>query len=271
MSKIRRIKILLLILPLLPILAAPPCLAASVSEAETRVIHVFVALCDNKYQWIAKVPKDLGNGQEPSKNLYWGAMYGLKTFFGRQKDWKLVARAKPEAPHILERLVFKSQTRNVYLVADAYDGKHIRDCIQDFMWAASGNLPVYVEAAGSAGKKTWLSAGGQAGLVCYVGHNGLMEFELRNYPQAANQQKRTAAAFACQSKKYFDKYLQRAGASRLALTTGNMAPEAYIVHALANAWAAGKPAAEIREAVAAAYHQYQKCGLNSARRLFTGE
>ena len=42
-------------------------------RAQQRVIHVVVALCDNQYQGIVKVPAGIGNGQKASTNLYWGA------------------------------------------------------------------------------------------------------------------------------------------------------------------------------------------------------
>ncbi len=51
------------------------------------VVHVVTALCDNKYQGIVRVPKQLGNGQDPANNLYWGALYGVRTFFKRSREW----------------------------------------------------------------------------------------------------------------------------------------------------------------------------------------
>ncbi len=54
----------------------------SYSEQQSyRTIHIFVALCDNKNQGIVPVPPILGNGEDPKNNLYWGALYGVKTFF----------------------------------------------------------------------------------------------------------------------------------------------------------------------------------------------
>ena len=38
-----------------------------------KVVHVFVALCDNRHQGIVPVRAELGNGQDPRTNLYWGA------------------------------------------------------------------------------------------------------------------------------------------------------------------------------------------------------
>ncbi len=42
------------------------------NDSSIKVIHVFVALCDNKYQGIVSVPASIGNGQDPKTNLYWG-------------------------------------------------------------------------------------------------------------------------------------------------------------------------------------------------------
>jgi hypothetical protein len=46
-----------------------------------------------------------------------------------------------------------------------------------------------------------------------------------------------------------------------------MAPEAYTLEAALTAWVNGADDAAVREKAAAAYHTYQKCGLNAARRL----
>ena len=47
-----------------------------------KSIHIFVALCDNKYQGIVPVPAKIGNGQEPNANLYWGCGYGIDSWLG---------------------------------------------------------------------------------------------------------------------------------------------------------------------------------------------
>src|ERR1700751_6185185 len=65
---------------LLTLLLSSLLLPASVS-AQVRVVHVYVALADNRHQGIVPVPAKLGNGEDPARNLYWGAAYGLKTFF----------------------------------------------------------------------------------------------------------------------------------------------------------------------------------------------
>jgi hypothetical protein len=53
-----------------------------------KVIHVLVALCDNENQGIVPVPAFLGNGEDTARNLYWGAAYGVKTYFGKSANWQ---------------------------------------------------------------------------------------------------------------------------------------------------------------------------------------
>lgn len=232
-------------------------------QAAPRTIHVLVALCDNLHQGIVPVPAKIGNGQDPANNLYWGAMYGVKTFMSKQKDWKrLDVQANP-APHILERLVFKHATEDVFIIADAYDGAFIKDATQTFLDYAAGNRKLSL----SVGEKT-IDAGGGAQLIVYIGHNGLMDFSLASWPTQADKNKRETAVFACMSKQYFSDPVKAGGAQPLLWTTNFMAPEAYTLHALVGAWVRKDTPETMREQVAQAYHRYQKSGITGARRLF---
>ena len=108
------------------------------SQTAKRTIHVFVALCDNEHQGIVPVPQHLGNGNDPENNLYWGAMYGVKTYFKKSKDWKLVQSINNPKDEILERLIFRQINYNVYIVADAYRGKEIKKAVIEFFDASAG-------------------------------------------------------------------------------------------------------------------------------------
>src|SRR5947207_15427790 len=99
---------------------------------DVDVIHVFVALCDNEHQGIVPVAPSLGDGDDPARNLYWGAAFGVKTFFAKSRDWQLVATISNPRAAILERLVFKHSRKDAYLVADAYRGREIKQAITDF-------------------------------------------------------------------------------------------------------------------------------------------
>ena len=71
-----------------------------------KTIHVLVALCDNVHQGIVPVPARIGNGDDPQNNLYWGARFGVKTFFSKSPDWVFVTSIADPKPWILERCVF---------------------------------------------------------------------------------------------------------------------------------------------------------------------
>ena len=227
----------------------------------TKTIHVFVALCDNQYQGIVPVPKAIGNGQDHNRNLYWGAGYGVRTYFKKSGEWKLIdTRGKNGI--ILERLVFKHISANYYLIADAYDGQYIEQCTKDFMRASGGNQKDTLTVNGKV-----LGIGGNAALLAYIGHDGLMNFELYETLVNTDNKKRDVIILACYSKRFFGPYLKDANVNPLVWTTHFMAPEAYTLHDALSGYVIGETSASIRERAAAAYSKYQKCSLKAARGL----
>lgn len=233
------------------------------------VIHVLVALCDNVNQGIVPVSPSLGNGDDSARNLYWGAAYGVKTFFTKSRDWQPVsAPGGPNNPMIIiERIVFKRRDREVFLVADAYRGSEIRRATQDFLEAAAGKSGETLNVS-YAGKSTTLHLSGSAGLIAYVGHDGLMDFRLTSVPKKRDQEQRDTIILACASKSYFAEALRATGAKPLLWTTNLMAPEAYVLSAAIEGWLRKETDEQIRLRAASAYNQYQNCGLQSAQKLF---
>ena len=69
-------------------------LEQKIEDKKPLIIHAFVPLCDNENQGIVPVSKSLGNGLNLRTNLYWGALYGVKTHFKKQKDWTLLFSKK---------------------------------------------------------------------------------------------------------------------------------------------------------------------------------
>jgi hypothetical protein len=238
---------------------------ALMAQSRPRTIHVFVALADNKNQGIVPVAAILGNGDDPKRNLYWGSAYGYKTFFIRSADWQLIACQQKPKSSILERCIFKYRQQNVYLVADAYQGKQIKQAIVDFLDAAAGGETEKIPV--KAGEQTLvLKIRGGADLVAYAGHDGLMDFQLTALPQGKSGQ-RQAIILACISKSYFSAPLRASGATPLVWTTGLMAPEAYTLKSAIDGWILHESNDQIRERAAAAYDKYQKCGIKGARKL----
>ena len=121
-----------------------------------------------------------------------------------------------------ERLVYKSTIGDYYLVADAYDGRAMKECLQDFLKALSGNH-----------KKTIIAGNPQVGifdharLLALVGHNGLMDLTLPETFIQADSLKREGIVLACYSKSYFSSRFKDAGAYPLLWTSNLFGPEAY--------------------------------------------
>lgn len=236
--------------------------STSENQAQTpRVIRAYVALCDNVNQGIVPVPVSLGNGQNPKSNLYWGALYGVKTHFKKNSHWTLIETISNPKAKVLERCIFKHRDQDVYLVADAYDGVHIRATTEDFLGAAAGIQDTIIIDN---------QVITDASLAVYVGHNGLMDFSMTTYPQATDSTCREVIMLGCITRDYFTPAIRQAGAFPLVWTTGLMAPEAYTLEAALHQWVRGADRAAIREAAAAAYHKYQKCGMRGARGLLVG-
>ena len=226
-----------------------------------KTIHIFVALCDNKYQGIVPVPPKIGNGQDPNNNLYWGCGFGIRTFFKNSKEWKLVKTQTLDSIK-LERLIFKHTTKNYYLVAEAYNGQYIEQCTKDFLNASCGKSKDVIQL-----DNTTIGIAGNSHLLAYIGHDGLMDFQLSETFQNTDNRKRDVIILACYSKNYFAPHLNQANVNPLVWTTGLMAPEAYTVHDAISGYVNNETNESIRTRAALAYSKYQKCSEKAARNL----
>lgn len=226
-----------------------------------NTIHIFVALCDNKYQGIVPVPAKIGNGQDPGNNLYWGCGYGIRTYFKKSREWNLL-KTQALSSTKLERLVFKHATRDFYLVADAYNGKDIDKCIADFLSSSCGNLKDTLHIGNQI-----VGIAGHSKLVAYIGHDGLMDFQLSGTYQNTDDRTRDVIILACYSKRFFSPYLAGANVNPLVWTTGLMAPEAYTIHDAITGYMNDEGDEEIRKRAYMAYSSYQKCSGKAAKNL----
>lgn len=231
-------------------------------DKNTKTIHILVALCDNKYQGIVPVPEKIGNGQDPSQNLYWGAAYGVRTYFKKSKDWKLLKTERKDSIR-MERLVFQHVSKkNHYLVADAYDGQYIKNCTKDFLYSSSGQMKDVLRV-----NNTKIGIYGNSKLVSYVGHDGLMDFQLFESFKNTDGKTRDCIILACYSKRFFSPLLQETKANPLVWTSHLMAPEAYILHDALKGYVNNESSEQIRSRAALAYSKYQKCSEKAARNL----
>ncbi len=240
--------------------------AAGAQDSGLRTVHVFVAFADNQHQGIVPVAAILGNGEDAEHNLYWGSAYGVKTFFTRSAEWERIRCGEKPKAEILERCVFKYRAANVYLVADAYRGIEIKQAVLDFLDSAAGDGAETLSVPSASGAVKLPIRGG-ANLVAYIGHDGLMDFQLSKFPAKKNEVHRDAVVLACASKQFFAEAVRASGAYPLLWTTGLMAPEAYTLKGALDGWIAGENYEQIRDRATGAYDKYQKCGVRAAHRL----
>ncbi len=116
-------------------------LKKKVENKQALVAHILVPLCDNEHQGIVPVGGRMGDGMNLKANLYWGAGYGIKTRFRRQPDWKIIFDSLFTGKDILERVVFHKKFANgavVYLIADAYRGDRMKECVNDYLHSLTG-------------------------------------------------------------------------------------------------------------------------------------
>jgi hypothetical protein len=155
----------------------------------------------------------------------------------------------------------------VYLIAEAYRGVEIKQAIVDFLDCASGRQADELPVSLRGGDVVKLPAHGGANLLAYIGHDGLMDFQLAGYSKQKDARDREVIVLACASKQFFRDAVRASGADPLVWTTGLMAPEAYTLKSALDGWIAGENREQIRDRAAEAYDKYQKCGARAAHRL----
>lgn len=239
-------------------------LAASLNVAALRVVHVIVALADNEHQGIAKLNGTLGDGSLPQSNINWGAGHGMKSHFDWAPEWERLETRKPDKAHILDRAVWKHRDSAVYLIADAYDGRHLREATEDLLLYASGGGAGIVGLGGKV-----IACGGNADLIVFMGHNGLMDLTIEKAfrPTDDHGNQREVMILAPISRGFFTHHVRATGAKPLLWTTGLLSTEAYTLRGALIGWVAHESDEAIRERAAKAYDQYQRTGIAGARRL----
>jgi len=228
---------------------------AACADGPRATLHVIVALVDNATQGIVPVPARIGNGNDPAGNLYWGASLGVKSFLSKAPGWRRENCVLNVSEILMERCRFTLDQR-LDVVADAYRGANIADAMMQFMR----------EAATPPQQ-------GRREMVLFVGHNGLMDTSNASLPSGFPGHAphgRSAGVLSCLSDRYFGPALKAAGVQTAVTTFSLMAPEAYVVEAIARVFAENGDETAMRKAAGAAYARYQKISPRAGAGVFLG-
>ncbi len=213
-----------------------------------RAIGVFVALCDNEHQGIVPVPKAIGDGEDPERNLYWGNAEGLAGIFGRSARWKQSETSETASGEVLRQKTYRHESGKAVLTAFAYRGSAIKKCLEDF------------EEAICLGKYD---------LVVYIGHNGLMDFTLpQRSPETGRKNKPECVVLCCKSASYFRDRIESMEARPILLTKQFMYPGAFILRDVLEDWIRGADRKTCRASAGRAYAANQKISQKSALGVF---
>lgn len=228
-------------------------LPPSAAAVPNTHIYVIVSLVDNVSQGIVPVPAKIGNGDDPRSNLYWGALYGVKTFLSKAEGWRKLGCETGINDTILERCRFAWKDK-LTVTADAYRGSRIDRAMLDFMQQAA--------TPPDAAKHE---------MVVFIGHDGLMDEQnqpiVERFPKHAGHDKQ-AVVLACLSEEFFAGHLLAAGSKPVVTTYSFMAPEAYVLEAVARGFADQASEAELRNSAAAAYAKYQRISAKAGKAVF---
>ena len=216
------------------------------ASAAPKKIRVFVSLCDNKTQGIVKVGAKIGDGDDPDGNLYWGCTDGLALHFKKTGTWKLEKSEKDVSKQILRRLSFKHTIADIELVADAYRGSEMGQCVIDFEKAASS---------------------GVHDLVAFIGHNALMDFQLPPPAKIAGNNT-DVIVLCCVSESYFGDRLRALGCKPVLMTRQLMYPGSFILSSAIESWRMDGDVADLRAAAGKAYGTNQKISVKAATGVF---
>ncbi len=202
------------------------------------VAHVVVALCDNEFQGIVPVPAGSATARDPKSNLYWGAMYGVRSYFrGEPATGSRVAACASRAMHACS-------------TACCFDAR--RHAKRQATRSVAGSRGL--ERAGTSPRPSGTSSSsiaantsrrirgrrprirrpaGAAHVMAFVGHNGLMDFAAPVLPRARRRSfpPHASVVLACMSDSLFCSRCCVQHSAPLLTTTGLMAPEAYTLDA----------------------------------------
>jgi len=241
-------------------------LQTKIKNNKPLIAHILIPLCDNENQGIVPTSPKLGNGLDLRNNLYWGVRHGINTIFKRNKKWKLKGEVDNPNSNVLKRVIYERKFKNeatVLVILDAYRGDRMKACLEDYFNALAENkmdtllldsiqIPLY----------------GNADLVGFNGHNGLMDREISYSITKKNIRQKDAISISCQSKYYFNERFKKLNAYPLVVTTGNLYPGGFIIEGIIEKWGLQETDELIRQEAGNSYHRVKKCGIRGARRLF---
>jgi hypothetical protein len=257
-------------------------IAGDLDAGKPLVVHVHVPLCANEI--IRCGNANLGDGDDPDRNLYWATSGGFRGWFNRRgSGWKQVlVKASPGGAagrrrgratiegsgELLETRVWRRRVRprrgfaavdkkqfDVYVVAHAWRGSAIREAMDTYTRHLYGGDVESIAVADG----TRVRAGGGAHVVGFVGHNGWMDVDRYDFAEIgagakrASKRRKGTIAVACITEDYLSPQVSSPRRVPLLMTKWLLFAGAHSFEGAVSALAEGRDLAGIRRAAIRAY------------------
>ena len=228
---------------------------------EPLIVHAYIPLCDNEHQGIIPTSPSLGDGLNLKTNLYWATSGGTKAWFKKQADWKFVYDEYDIDTNVLERVVFKKEYADalVYFVADAYRGDRMEETVNDYLSAIASQHFQDIQLNNGDS----ITVAGNADLVIFNGHNGVMDhIELKNW-RSANGRLKDVVMNSCLSYGYLQYDFMNAGGYPLVRSNTLLYPGAYVLEQIIDDWVADTDPLAICLNAGRKYCEHHDCGAGT--------
>jgi hypothetical protein len=253
---------------------AYPQVRRDLEAGRPLVVEVLVPLCSNDQIWCGS--KWAGQPGSLRANLYWGAVFGARTFFQRHgSGWSPLGLGSTDDV-FLQRAVFRRRVLadrwrlrrsgpiEQIVVLQAIHGSHINRAVHELYVRAARGTAVTIDYEGR--QRTL-----RVHAIGYAGHNRLMDgiaFPPELPPVRPSDAPIPSFVLACLSEKYFSDALRSVGSEPMVMTRSLMAPEGYVVDAIAKGLGDDASLFGLRQRAVAAYAQWQKLTPSQAGAIF---
>lgn len=231
----------------------------------TATIHV--ALFD---QHRAGSRRTFADGDNPSTNLYWGALFGLETHFANAAGWRRAYTDDGDGAGILRRVVFHriaeptpdwrargvTERFDVYVLANAWPSSRIVDAMEQPLQEALCGRSVLLNVDGRA-----VAFGGDSAIVGYVGQNHMIDEYWDPFDRLGHcrPERQVGIFYLCpRSAVVLHHPIVERGLYSVLFTRAAATPEAYLVDGMFGALFSGKLGDGFISEAATQYAKYQK-------------
>lgn len=238
-------------------------------------VTLHVALADHRS---SGVPAKFGDGDDPTTNFYWGALFGVETHLANAAGWHRAYADDGDGRRIIRRVVFRRRagltptwqargaTRpfDVYLLACAWPSSQTVAAMEQPLRDALSDEPVVLTVDGID-----VEFGAGSVMTGYVGLNRMLDHYWDPFPGIGTQPRgrQMGVFYVCSmSAVCLHQSVVDHGLYSVLFTRRPIVAEAYIVEGILNALLAGDLDDGFLAAAAERYARYQK-GSSAAQAM----